>query len=222
MTARTRFMDESVGIAAAGGARQLVVLAAGLDTRAHRLCSELRDIRVFELDLLSAHVYKRERLQRAGLLNDWRAALVPADLSSTTWISTLHEAGCDIDSVLTHVLWEGCTYYLTEDAVKQTLRLLRRPNVTLSFACGDRSILNDSSVSNCMAKTFSSIATRVGEPFCFGIEFDMLSDWLREEGWEVIDAVRTVGDVKRRFLPGALMCDEPFDFFALVTVRPIV
>lgn len=72
MTSRTKFLDENVHAATADGARQLVILAAGLDTRADRMREELFEVRVFELDLPKAQEYKHECLKRVRLLQDLR------------------------------------------------------------------------------------------------------------------------------------------------------
>jgi methyltransferase (TIGR00027 family) len=76
---RTRFFDDQLEGACAAGCRQVVLLAAGLDTRAFRL--DWPDgVRVFELDLPALFAFKEHVLaeQRASPRCDRR--VVPVDL----------------------------------------------------------------------------------------------------------------------------------------------
>ena len=89
---RTRFYDDFLFAACAAGCRQVVILAAGLDTRAFRL-DWPAGVRVFELDLPAVFSRSREAgldggaTTRAGirasrrrddLREDWRAHLTDA------------------------------------------------------------------------------------------------------------------------------------------------
>src|SRR5690242_10031240 len=60
---RTAFIDGVVRDAVAHGTRQLVLLGAGYDSRAHRM-RELVDTVVFEVDRAEMQATKRERLAR--------------------------------------------------------------------------------------------------------------------------------------------------------------
>lgn len=122
MTARTRFLDESIRSAVADGAKQLVILGAGLDTRPGRMRDILEGVRVFEVDLPDSQAVKRAALQRAGMADDWGAEFVPVDFRDANWQETLREAGCNLEDVRTHVLWEGVIYYLTEEGIAATTR----------------------------------------------------------------------------------------------------
>lgn len=55
---RTRFYDDYLTAATAAGSRQVVLLAAGLDTRAFRLAWPA-GTRVFELDLPGVLAFRR-------------------------------------------------------------------------------------------------------------------------------------------------------------------
>jgi methyltransferase (TIGR00027 family) len=88
--ARTRYFDEYFAAAADAGVRQIVLLAAGLDSRAYRLPWP-RGSKVFELDQPQVLQFKREVLDQVGaepaadrievaidLRDDWPGALVAA------------------------------------------------------------------------------------------------------------------------------------------------
>ena len=63
--ARTRFFDNYFLQAAEAGVRQVVILAAGLDSRAYRLAWPDATT-IFELDRPQVLDFKREVLDRAG------------------------------------------------------------------------------------------------------------------------------------------------------------
>jgi O-methyltransferase involved in polyketide biosynthesis len=50
MIVRTKFIDEHLQQAVAGGASQVVILGAGFDSRAYRFRQLLRNVKVFEVD----------------------------------------------------------------------------------------------------------------------------------------------------------------------------
>ena len=58
---RTRYMDDKMSSALVDGVRQIVVLAAGMDTRAYRL-SFPPGVRIFELDRKEVLTYKQQKL----------------------------------------------------------------------------------------------------------------------------------------------------------------
>ena len=61
--ARTRGMDDALLEEVAAGARQVVILGAGLDSRAYRMASELAGTTVFEVDHPVTAAYKAQRVK---------------------------------------------------------------------------------------------------------------------------------------------------------------
>jgi methyltransferase (TIGR00027 family) len=104
---RTRFYD---GFLAAAGCRQVVLLAAGLDTRAFRLAWP-RGTRVFELDLPEVLAFKDAVLAAGGAGPGCERVTVPADLRED-WPARLAAAGFDRTRP---AVWlaEGLVIYLT-------------------------------------------------------------------------------------------------------------
>ena len=102
------------------GATQVVVLGAGLDSRAERI-DALAGARVFEVDHPSTHRYKAERLALAGARLRARAvARVPIDFERDRLDEALVAAGLD-PAQRSFWIWEGVTIYLTRDAITATL-----------------------------------------------------------------------------------------------------
>ena len=61
IVSRSRFSEEALAASVARGARQVVVLGAGLDTFSLR--NPYSDVRVFEVDFPATQAWKRERLR---------------------------------------------------------------------------------------------------------------------------------------------------------------
>jgi methyltransferase (TIGR00027 family) len=102
---------------------QVVILGAGLDTRAWRL-PVLRAARMFEVDHPSTQGYKRARVP---LLGPSQGALtfVPVDFTKDDLEAALAAAGHDA-AVPTAWVWEGVTMYLDDAALRGTLAAVRR------------------------------------------------------------------------------------------------
>jgi methyltransferase (TIGR00027 family) len=120
MALRTIFLDDLVLKWTTFGWPQVVILGAGLDTRAARLAQE--GVRFFEVDHPATQAEKRARL----------ATLADYPVDAATYTACNFESGEDfLDQLVASgfdttqpavVLWEGVTPYLTEPAVRATAR----------------------------------------------------------------------------------------------------
>ena len=107
---RTRFYDDFLTAATAAGSRQVVLLAAGLDTRAFRLAWPA-GTRMFELDLPGVLAFKEAVLDECRAVPRCERVTVPADLRED-WPARLAAAGFGPAEPATW-LAEGLTIYLT-------------------------------------------------------------------------------------------------------------
>ena len=117
---RTRFFDDwALKAVNESGARQLVLLGAGMDTRAFRLPWP-PGLRFFEIDAPELFAQKEARLRSAGVRVGIDRVVVEADLTSRSWVRSLLRLGFDKD---TPTVWlaEGLFQYLTPKDVKQIL-----------------------------------------------------------------------------------------------------
>ena len=127
------------------GARQVVILGAGYDTRAARL--PRAGVRYFEVDHPATQAAKRERLGRLDGYPVDSATYVTCDFEAQDPIDQLVAAGFRSDESAL-VLWEGVVAYLTEAAVRATATrladgvdprsLLAFDLIGKTFAVGDR------------------------------------------------------------------------------------
>jgi methyltransferase (TIGR00027 family) len=90
---RTHFFDAYFADAAAAGVRQVVILAAGLDSRAYRLDWPDGTV-VYEIDLPKVLDYKAETLAAHGAVPVVDRRPVPVDLRHD-WPGALRDAGFD-------------------------------------------------------------------------------------------------------------------------------
>jgi methyltransferase (TIGR00027 family) len=115
---RHRFFDDFLVNAASRGLQQIVLVAAGLDTRAFRLVWPA-ETGVFEVDQPQVLAYKQEILDRAGAAPTCARVPVAADLRED-WPAILLAAGFRPDEP-TVWLAEGLLFYLPEAAVRALL-----------------------------------------------------------------------------------------------------
>ena len=124
---RTRYFDDFANSALhrlAPSKAQLVSLAAGLETRAFRLCELSDQVALFEVDRQEVLDRKERLLAEVEPRPQVRAGsrtVVDADLAEAHWTRKIEEAGFD-RAVKTVWLLEGLLYYLEEERVTQLLR----------------------------------------------------------------------------------------------------
>jgi methyltransferase (TIGR00027 family) len=128
---RTRFYDELVVGAVEDGVGQVVLLAAGMDTRAFRLPLAPGAV-VFGLDQAELLEEKRRVLDQHHSEPRCRRIAVAADLAEDTWPQALSAAGFDATAAGVFIA-EGLSWYLTE---AENARLL--DNVALVASVGSR------------------------------------------------------------------------------------
>jgi methyltransferase (TIGR00027 family) len=116
---RTAVIDERVRAFVGSGVRQVVLLGAGLDSRAARLAAA--GVRFFEVDAPASQAHKLAAL--AGLPDYPKDAAthVSCDFEKEDFLDRLLGAAFDATAPALFV-WEGVACYLTEPAVRATLR----------------------------------------------------------------------------------------------------
>ncbi len=107
--------------------KQIVILGAGNDSRGYRVdCVKRKEygVKFFEVDILSTQIKKLEILEKNGVGKS-NVAFVPVDFSVETFTECLLRNGWKQDEP-TLFLWEGVTYYLPDEAVRDTLRAISK------------------------------------------------------------------------------------------------
>lgn len=114
--ARTKFFDEYFRRAAEAGVRQVVILAAGLDSRAYRL-SWPDGMTIFELDRPQVLDFKREVLDDQGASPNAERREIAIDLRED-WPQALRDSGFDASQPSAWIA-EGLLIYLPAAAQQQ-------------------------------------------------------------------------------------------------------
>jgi methyltransferase (TIGR00027 family) len=118
LVARSRFAEDTLAAAVAGGTTQYVLLGAGLDTFAYR--NPHPNLRVFEVDHPATQQWKRELLDRNSIAIPDSLTFAPVDFEVQTLPEQLLAAGFD-PSARTLFAWLGVVPYLTLPAFRATL-----------------------------------------------------------------------------------------------------
>jgi methyltransferase (TIGR00027 family) len=118
---RTAYLDAQIERLArpSGEAAQVVILGAGLDTRPARLAAPGR--RYFEVDHPNTQAEKLRRLAALPGYPVDAATFVGCDFERDDFLDKLVASGFQASEPALF-LWEGVVYYLTEEAVRATLR----------------------------------------------------------------------------------------------------
>ncbi|MER5864850.1 SAM-dependent methyltransferase [Kitasatospora sp. NPDC002040] len=130
---RTRVLDDHLLRSAAAGVRQVVLLGAGLDTRAFRLDWPVGCV-VHEIDTEQVLTFKQTVLDRTGARPSAARRTVAADLRGD-WTGALARAGFD-RTAPTAWLAEGLLLYLPADAERRLIaavQALSAPGSTLAY-----------------------------------------------------------------------------------------
>ena len=131
---RFAYMDDVLREALADGVRSVVILGAGLDSRAYRIPGAAA-ARVFEVDHPSVLDVKKARLRRhlRGLPPHVR--FVPLDFETVDLATALAASGFD-PATRTLFLWEGVSQYISRTALDDTLRFVggSAPGSRLAFS----------------------------------------------------------------------------------------
>jgi methyltransferase (TIGR00027 family) len=113
---RTRFFDDFLlDVTREYAVRQVVITAAGMDTRAFRL-NWPPQTQLFELDLPQLFVRKEPLLSHVGAVPTCHRHVVPVDLADASWAEAVQQAGFDSGQ---RVVWllEGLLFYLPAEVV---------------------------------------------------------------------------------------------------------
>ncbi|MGD6747772.1 class I SAM-dependent methyltransferase [Streptomyces sp. BH106] len=193
---RTLAIDDALRSGTTG---QLVILGAGLDTRAWRL-PDLAGTDVWEVDHPASQQDKRDRLAEAAAIAELPSAarsvrFTPVDFAVDDLGAALDAAG-HAPSEPTTWLWEGVIPYLTRAEVRATLATLAgrtAPGSTLVVNYQTPSA--KASVGRLLTRLLGSSVTS-GEPWRSLWKPGQLAALFAEHGWSVVsdDSLLSLAD----------------------------
>jgi methyltransferase (TIGR00027 family) len=177
---RTRHIDAAMEDALHAGARQIVILGAGFDSRGYRFADRLRGAAVFEVDFPPTQEYKKLRVKEIFGDLPSHVRFVPMDFAKDDLLAQLRKFAYS-EKEKTEFIWEGVSYYLPEASVRATLRFVRdhsTPGSTLVFDYID--------TANPNLNNPNSFTASVGEPMIFGFPTEGAAASVRSERLEVV------------------------------------
>jgi len=208
---RTKYFDDMLEEQLLSGFQQVVLLGAGLDTRAVRKAGS--GVTYFEIDDWATLRLKQTRYQEHHIRADVR--FIPGNYVTDDLIRLLEEADFDFD-LPTYLIWEGNTMYLPMRSVKQTLAQLRThlTQFRLSFDYMADEVICKTTGDAGITRLVESFAN-MGAPWVSGIrDIQALAD---EMNLRVIENFKTA-DLHRAYWPGRRLASPVFNFYSICTV----
>jgi methyltransferase (TIGR00027 family) len=181
---RSRYAEDALAAAVAHGARQYVLVGAGLDSFVVRQPAYARDLTVFEIDLPASQALKRRCLEEAGATVPANVRFVAADLGREPLASVLGRCGFD-RSAPAFFSWLGVTIYLPREANLATLRGVATsaaPESEIVFTYIDSRALEAPAMAAMRARRAA-----LGEAWVSGFDPAALPEELRRLGLELVE-----------------------------------
>src|SRR5215831_1460747 len=162
---RTRYFDDMLDTQIAAGIRQVVILGAGLDTRAVR--KQSAGVRYFEIDDPATMELKRRCYANARI--DAGVTLIPGDYVTDGLIDLLRSNSFDFD-LATYLIWEGNVMYMPLANDKDTMLQLKQhvADFRLSFDYLTESVIAKTTGDTSLATLVESFEA-IGAPWLSGI-----------------------------------------------------
>jgi methyltransferase (TIGR00027 family) len=183
--ARTAFVDSIFISACKDEIPQIVFLGAGYDTRSYRFIDMIRNTKIFELDIATTQQRKVKALKKEGIQIPKLLSFVPVNFKNQKLQDVLSTAGYD-NNKKTLFIWEGVTYYLSKEAINDTLHFIANNSPAGSIICFDY-----------MTEKLESLSS--AEPFVFWIAKDKIEEMLSSYNMEIIDNIDSA-EMERRYL----------------------
>jgi len=211
---RTRYFDDQLDKRLQLGYQQVVILGAGLDTRALRKPSPTVDY--FEIDDESILEFKKARLGENRI--DAKVRFIPGNYVRDGVVDLLKKTEFNIERP-TYIIWEGNTMYLTAAAVNQVLTDISRHvrHFTISFDYMTEEVIakatGDPEVTS-LIERFASM----GAPWNYGIS-DVRS--LAERAAATILEIVKIADLHRAYWPNQPLDSQIYDYYSICTLQSV-
>jgi methyltransferase (TIGR00027 family) len=189
---RHRHIDDRLKSAYEDGIRQVIILGAGYDSRAHRL--NYPGLRFIEIDHPETQRSKIEVLERQceGLNED--VSYLSVDFMGN-WEKQVADSGL-IKPERSFIIWEGVSYYLSESAVEYALEKIRkfcsRGSILIFDAYPEGIAYGDSN--DPVLRGIHDYGKRHGELLLWGCDKEHIPAFLESHGYKHI-SVRTLEEV---------------------------
>jgi methyltransferase (TIGR00027 family) len=211
---RCRYFDDYIHECLEAGITQVVILGAGLDSRAYRGELLQRTIRTFEVDHPATQANKIRRIKKLFGDPPSNVTYVPVDFNNET-LDKLLTCGFD-QSLKSLFIGEGVTQYLDAEAIDTTLAWIRLHAASGGVIIFDYQYKLPSSQGMARGNHLYAVISRLsGEKRVFGIERGQIEDFLTQRGFSrVVEA--DAEQLKRLYCTGPNEGRMVADIYAIV------
>lgn len=208
---RTKYLDDMLEKQILSHVRQVVVLGAGLDTRAVR--KPAGGVTYFEIDDAATLELKRDCYRKQGI--EANVTFIPGNYVKDGLMELLRPNGFD-PRLPTYFIWEGNTMYLTLEANKHILTELRTevPRFRLSFDYMAEGVISKTTGDPEITRLVESFAA-MGAPWLSGIRD--IRTFAADLRLTLIENFKTA-DLFRKYWLGRPMTSPIFTLYSVCTV----
>ena len=194
---RKRHIDDKLDDALQHGIESLVILGAGMDTRAYRLPTASA-AQVYEIDLPENIECKEEYVRRLMGTVPAHVKLVPIDFNCQELGQVLPDAGYS-SKHKSFFVWEGVTQYISETAVRKVFAFLQQASQEsrLAFTYVRKDFIEGKQF--CGLDALYSATRAKNQLWQFGLEPEAVGAFLGEYGWSEIEQVGSA-EYQERYL----------------------
>jgi methyltransferase (TIGR00027 family) len=211
---RTRYLDEQLDGRLEHGCKQVVILGAGLDTRAQR--KAVPSVTYFEIDDADTLSFKQAKLAESGVYP--AAEYIAGNYVTENFISLLRRREFDFD-LPTHFIWEGNTMYLPEEAISRVLRDMtshvRQCSVSFDYVAPEMiaKTTGEQEVTD-VAERFAAM----GAPWISSV--NSLENLAESCGMKVLDNAKFT-NLYRAYWPDKKLDSAMYDYYSICTLRSL-
>jgi methyltransferase (TIGR00027 family) len=208
---RTKYFDDALDKQLRSGFQQVVLLGAGLDTRAVR--KPAAGVTYFEIDDGATLNLKRTRYEECHIQSNLK--FIPGNYVVDGLVDLLEEGDFNFD-LPTYLIWEGNTMYLPLETVKQTLAQIRTylSHFRLSFDYMAEEVIFKTTGDAGITRLVESFAN-MSAPWVSGIRD--IQAFAHEMNLKVIENFKTA-DLHKQYWPGRRSASPIFKFYSVCTV----
>jgi methyltransferase (TIGR00027 family) len=183
---RCRYIDDYLQECLKSGVAQLVILGAGLDSRAYRDELHRGVVRVFEVDHPATQARKIEQVKKVFGKIPSHVTYIPVDFMNET-LDKLLTSGFN-RSMKTLFIWEGVTLYLDIESVDTTLAWIHANSAPGSAIIFDYQEMTGRQAQIRRDFLYAIVSRLSNEKDVFGFEKGQIEDYLTRRGFtRVVD-----------------------------------
>lgn len=187
---RTHYFDYIVNKELSENASQLLILGAGLDTRAYRFKQLSNHVQFFEVDHPNTSEFKQKRLAKAGI-DSKHVTFVSVDFTVENTEDKLICNGFD-KLKRTVVLWEGVVMYLNKEIITNVLKFVaslgKKSSIVFDYVYPSFYETPDIYKN---AKKHLRYVKKAGEPYTFGIDFNQVENFVNQHNLNLLSNINS-------------------------------